>query len=62
MLSKAGVEKLFSSLDTKALREISVRLMICDHDLNDYYKHPDILSKILKEMYGKYYVRLIASI
>ncbi|MGI0010936.1 MAG: hypothetical protein ACREAE_06015 [Nitrosopumilaceae archaeon] len=62
MLIKVGVDKLFSSLGTGALREISERLMVYDYGLSDCYKRPDVLCKILKEIYGKSYVKLIESI
>lgn len=62
MLIKVGVDKLFSSLGTEALREISEKLMAYDYGLSDCYKRPDILCKILKDIYGKSYVKLIESI
>ena len=61
MLIKVGVDKLFSSLGTEDLREISERLMVYDYGLSDCYKRPDILCKILKDIYGKSYVRLITA-
>ena len=62
MLIKVGVDKLFSSLGTEDLREISERLMVYDYGLSDCYKRPDILCKILKEIYVKSYISLISSI
>lgn len=61
-LIKVGVDKLFSSLGTGALREISEKLMVYDYGLSDCYTRPDILCKILKEIYGKSYISLIESI
>ena len=62
MLIKVGVDKLFSSLGTGALQKISEKLMMYDYGLSDCYKRPDILCKILKNIYGKSYVNLIESI
>lgn len=62
MLIQVGVDKLFSSLGKEALQEINEKLMVYDYGLSDCYKRPDILCKILKKMYGRSYVRLIASI
>ena len=62
MLIKVGVDKLFSSLGTGALQKISEKLMMYDYGLSDCYKRPDILCKILKDIYGKSYVNLIESI
>ena len=61
-LIRVGIDKILNSVGKSALKEINKILGKYNLDINDCYHHPNVLCRILKEMYGISYAEMIKSI
>jgi len=59
---RIGIDKLLRSIDKSTLKEIKNILRDNNLELKDFYDRPDILCKILREIYGRSYTRIIEDI
>jgi len=57
-----GIDKLFKSVDKSTLKEIKNILRDNNLEIKDCYIYPDILCKILREIYGRSYIQIMEKI
>ena len=62
VLIRIGIDKILNSVGKSALKEINKILGKYNLDIKDCYHHPNVLCRILREMYGISYVEMIKSI
>ncbi len=59
---RAGIDKLLKSVGKSTLKEIKNILLDNNLEIKDCYNHPDILCRILREIYGRSYLHIMEEI